>query len=142
MSLRSTIQTWSRSGRGALLVLALVVLAGCGRETGTVSGVVKYRGKPLPGGTISLLSDDQHTVATSPVHADGTYSIATIPVGEVKIAVVTSAPSPKHMAMPGMDGSTQEGKYVPIPVRYHDSTKSGLTYSVTRGAQTYDVNLQ
>ena len=39
---------------GLLVAGAALALAGCGGGTGSVSGVVKHKGQPLKGGTISF----------------------------------------------------------------------------------------
>lgn len=57
--------------------------------------------------------------------------------------------SPQEMMRKGAQGKMPEpdepeapaGKYVPIPARFSDPEKSGLTYTVKSGAQEYDIRL-
>ena len=115
-------------------IVLLVACAGCvGTGTGDVTGVVTYRGKPLPAGTISFY-DATRGVWSSAIGPDGSYSVAGIPTGTARIAVVT----PMAISMPG---APPPPKSVPIPAKYADPDKSGLTCVVGRGSQTHDVTL-
>ena len=137
------------------LILALAVpalLSGCGSKTGTVSGKVTYKDKPVPGGTVTFLVDGKHT-ATSPIGTDGSYSIEKVPVGPAKIGV---APPPPAARLPGgkmMDpskfGSSAEKpaagpttKPFTLPPQYLNPNKSGLDYTVTGGKQEHDIPLK
>ena len=141
-----------------LLALLCLAAGGCGGATGSVSGKVTYKGEPLGGGQVLFYSVGQAT-ATSPIGPDGTYNIDKIAAGPVKIAVETASAKPAKRP-PGIptpppdamikDASTSplynpqgqsKGKYVPIPEEYGDAEKSGLTYTVTGGSQSHDIDL-
>src|SRR5215472_3203134 len=79
-------RAWWAAGRlGLLLVLPL--LAGCGRSKGTVSGKVIYQNKGLPGGWITFRPvNPRLNPVTVPIDPDGNYE-ATLPVGEMLIAI-------------------------------------------------------
>src|SRR5262249_15041092 len=82
-----------------LSCLLALILAGCGASTGTVTGKVTLKGgKPVTGGTVTFIGTDQKVV-TSPIDAEGTYTIPKVPVGEVKIGV---APPPTLPQTAGM----------------------------------------
>jgi hypothetical protein len=58
-------------------------------------------------------------------------------------------PTPPPGAIPKDVGSSMynqasqpKGKYVPIPENYADPEKSGLTYTVTGGPQTHEIDLK
>src|SRR5262249_13713184 len=120
---------------GGLLLLGLMT-AGCGKPTGTVSGKVSYRGRPLPAGTVMFLAEDDG-VASGPIQADGTFKIGNVPVGTNKVTVATErpvppVPRPKDMhpppdVPPPEQPPVPAGKYVPIPDKYRNPNESGLT---------------
>jgi hypothetical protein len=73
------------------LCMCVHVLPSCAnKETAKVKGVVLFKGKPLPGGTITLVAaEGPGRPASAEIQPDGTFVIATAPVGAVK-AVVTN----------------------------------------------------
>jgi len=84
-----SIRRAARALRPSLVCLALafpLVLAGCGKSTATVSGMVKYKGEPLPSGTV-ILYGANNEVARGGIGEDGKYTVADAPLGEVKVAV-------------------------------------------------------
>jgi hypothetical protein len=151
----------ARSLRRARLGLGLVLMLGalgCS-SSGTVSGKVSHKGQTLGGGTIAFFSPGKSSVV-SQISPDGSYTIAKIPTGPVKISVETGsakpAAAPKGMAPPpGAANLPPEaanspvyggqkpsgGKYVPIPENYGDPDKSNLTYTVQSGSQTFNIDL-
>jgi hypothetical protein len=129
---------------------------------------VVYNGKPVTGGIITFLpADSRQNSVTAELDAQGHFE-ATLPVGEVKIAVDnreleprpnTPRPPPtmpKDMKLPpGAEKGAKEpaggaapsksnlpGTYVPIPRQYYDITTSGLTYTVQPGSQSKDIELK
>jgi len=146
--IRSRSKIWPRSTPLAALILFLAV-CGCGPSgprVGRVSGTVYCGNDPLP-------SDDQYTwtvVFVSQdgsqylglVGRDGTYAVD-VPAGEARIAVAGSPRAGIYY----VDGKTQP----PLDPahqnlrkrleRFKDSARSGLTYTVTRGAQSHNVKL-
>jgi hypothetical protein len=121
------------AGRLALAASALL-LAGCAGK-GQVSGKVKYKGEPLPGGTITFYDRTNHTFASA-IGKDGTYSVEQVASGPVKVTVLT--PMPIYMVgekpPPGPKPPT-------LPAKYADPEKSGLGWEVQSGPQTRDFNL-
>ncbi|MBO0699966.1 MAG: hypothetical protein J2P46_16330, partial [Zavarzinella sp.] len=67
--------------RAAVIAFVAVLAAGCGSTT-TVSGTVTYKGAPLSGGSVTLVSGDgvAHSGAIQP---NGTYTIPDVPTGPV-----------------------------------------------------------
>jgi hypothetical protein len=142
------IGLWRVTGLWATLALSL---AGCGGPyTGAVSGKVTYQGKPLPGGLVTFVHPDGR-IGQGQIQEDGTYSVPKAPGGDVKVTVRTVPPIP---AMPaairlpgGVGGGKSEtvypaGKYTPIPKKYADVSTSGLSLTVRRGSQEFDINLE
>jgi hypothetical protein len=119
--------------------LLLVLAAGCGPSSGTISGKVTYKGKQLPCGTVTFLGPGER-MASGLIATDGTYLIPKVPVGPVTVTVVTHPPIPVGLSPIPM--APPPGSYVAIPARYKSPERSGLNYTVTRGSQTYDIHLQ
>ena len=137
----------------------LILLTGCGKrnphavEHAEVSGKVLFAGKPLPGGRITFRAANGTFAASEVIDENGNYKISA-PVGDVKIAVDNTmlrmkgkgGGPPKGMKAPRPPGAEKEakpitGRYVNIPSQFMDPDASGLTYTVTGGAQTHDVEL-
>jgi hypothetical protein len=134
----------------ALGLLALTVGCRGGRSSVAyteVTGKVIFMGKGLPGGRLNFLAVNGGFAATGDIDQDGNYSIKA-PVGEVQISVDNTmlqqgmeAPHPKR---PGSEEASHLiGKYITIPTRYRDITRSGLKYTVKPGPapQTHDIEL-
>lgn len=67
-------------------VLPLLIAAGCGPGTATVSGTVTVAGKPLPSGTV-MVQDSTGEVRLAPV-TDGAFTLSGVRLGTAKLAVV------------------------------------------------------
>lgn len=153
------------SGWPCRLILALPVLAsliGCG-GSGTVSGTVTFRpqNKKVVHGTVMVVGKDG-TPRYGPIQKDGTYRVDGVPAGPAKLTV--SSPNPSGNAQPGAPaGLTKSGKpligasaagsvpgpsateppadWFPIPDKYGDLEKSGLTCTVKSGVTPNDITL-
>ena len=126
---------------GGLVLCGLLLLAGCSRGFGNVSGKVSYKGQPLPKGTITFY-DEANQAVSSGIADDGSYSVSKVAAGKVKIAVTL----PMFISMAGDTKSAEkaaaERKKLPsLPPRYADSEKSGLDREVKRGDQTLNLDL-
>jgi hypothetical protein len=130
-------------------------ILGCGHPKGTVSGIVTYKDKPLPGGFITFVPEQGSGSYSGKIQQDGSYRVADIPAGPVKIGV--QAPqAPKHAesmispvdiakgAKPGAKGAAPASgtTYVNIPPSYSDPEKSGLRLTVTGGSQEHNIPLK
>ena len=141
----------------ASLVAALAIV-GCGPATGKLSGKVTYGDKIVKGGMVTFVVEGKGTVSGS-ISEEGTYSVTDVPAGQAKVCVDTStmnpaafkpvmkysAPKdqkpPDGLSSSGPDRTELERRYVKIPDRYASMDKSGLSTTVTGGAQTYDIKL-
>jgi hypothetical protein len=126
-------------GRSLLVLAASAAFAasGCGRDTGSITGEVKYNGQLLPIGDIAFLSQEGDRQVRHADIIDGKYSIPSIPVGQAKVIVTTWQPQPRKGSPP-----PPVPKAILIPERYGNPDQSGLTYEVKAGSQTNDFNLQ
>jgi hypothetical protein len=68
------------------VVLVLVAAAGCGgqgqHKTAVVRGTVKYKGKPVPNGTVNFIPEGNGPSATGELGPDGTYTLTTYKSGD------------------------------------------------------------
>jgi uncharacterized lipoprotein len=131
-----------RHARVMALLVVLLLLAGCGRSWGKVSGTVRYQGKPLPKGSITFY-DEANQAVTSPIDADGKYTIPKVAVGKVKITVALPMFIPMAGDAEGAAKMRAEQRTLPnLPLRYADAEKSGLVREVKAGSQTMDFDLE
>src|SRR6516225_11024167 len=117
-----------RRGATTLSMLLIVALAGCAPGRGDVSGVVKYKSKPISGGTISFF-DEARGVWSSPIDEEGRYAVTGVPTGTAKIAIMATIPISLPGAPPPKASTAIPG--------YADHEKSGLTCVVRSGSQTH-----
>jgi len=140
---------------GLFTAVALIAVTGCGESTGSVQGKVYYQDTLVTAGSVAFTAPDEK-VASAEIQPDGSYNIPKVSTGLSKIAVmpalsVTMPPEGKMMdpakmgaADKGKGTGTEvsKGKTVPIPVKYADAQKSGLTFTVKAGPQEHDIKLQ
>ncbi len=136
-----------------LLALALPLAAGCGSQKGTVTGKVTHKNKPVVWGTVTLIASD-NIAYSGQITPEGTFSIANVPGGPVKIGVTSPNPDGTNRGGPaaqrggtgdGVGGSDpapviKAGTWVALPEKYGDATKSGLTGTVN-GDTAIDIDV-
>ncbi len=157
---RWTAKCWER---GCLVLLFGPLTGGCGGSHGEISGKVYYKGQLLTApGAIVTFTDAKGGVFSTSVAPDGGYTLAKVPVGQVKIAVVVLPPrridqiqQKEHEAIRAgtvkvppeereklFPDSPPRGLAITLPPAYADPETSGLTQTVTGGKQTYDIELR
>jgi hypothetical protein len=155
-----------RAAGFALLGVAVAVAGGCKKPKAAVTGKVLLANKqPVTAGTVSFWSVSDNTqVGSSPISADGSYSVNDAPVGEVKITIVVPPPLPAMRgqgmtkAPPGLAGGMPADKMpggpsggeppkaqniVPVPDRYKDRETTTATWTVVESQepQQHDIIL-
>jgi hypothetical protein len=123
------------------LAMLILLAAGCGRDLGNVSGTVKFKGQPLPAGTITFYDRDKGATS-SEIKSDGTYSVSKVATGPVKISLAVPMSIPFASPMGGGTVAPPIPRVPNIPARYMDAEKSGLGFEVVKGDQTHDFNLE
>jgi hypothetical protein len=124
---------------------------------------VTYRGRPIVCGSV-LLVGDGCPARSGLIDSAGQYTVKGVPVGQVRAAVISldparpsgkvlpnnldrgkSKPAPKYdpkdrgnWAEPDVDRS----KWFPLPARYGDHDQSGVTTTLRRGDNTFDIELK
>jgi hypothetical protein len=160
-----------RPALAAFSLAFVLAAAGCGANVATLTGTIKYKGEPLPSGSVLVYGADNQPVIG--VINEGTYTVEKAPVGDVKIAVQVQDPksmpgaggkgpgggmgvpgggggAPKD-AMKGVPGqgeqanipSTTPGavKVVPIPPKYAKPETSGISTTLKKGKNEFAINL-
>lgn len=143
-------------GRWAsLAILGLLAWSGCNSggysgPTGTVTGTVTLNGEPVPAGTnVAFVSDEGHTAAAR-VETGGQYKLAIagkghqIPVATYKVMVsppVDTSPVDYNAPMDAPAPEPAKPEEQAIPVKFHSTTTSGLSYKVEAGSNTIDIKL-
>jgi hypothetical protein len=148
------------------LSVACLTFMGCGSggpELGEVSGTVTKNGEPLPDVLVTFVPVDGGRASTGKTDENGEYSLmyGTEPgalVGEHQVKVTsTSSGEAKQAVDPEMSSSSDaymnqakggmsQDAYdsaestESIPERYNTQTE--LTFNVTSGSNTYDINIE
>jgi len=125
------------------LVLLVASVVGCGPPVGSVTGVVSHQGKPLNSGVIRFKTSNGEP-RDSEIGVDGSYTIKQASVGLAKISVFvgsagqSDAPIDPEGAIE--DLAPEQSAPVSIPEKYADFD-SGLTYEITSGQQSHNIEL-
>ena len=140
----------SIKSQGTLAVAAwgMLLVGGCGPsgirlpETGaTLEGTVSYGKEPVL--VAMIIIQGEGGAATAYVDDDGRYRAVNVPLGTVKIAVNTAAGkgqmTGKMMAQSSGKGGKPLPKMIDVPARYADPGTSGITTSITKGENKFDV---
>jgi hypothetical protein len=125
-------------------------LAGCGggvryhkyEETGaTLEGTVTYGDQKLE--VAMVIVQGQNGSATAFIGEDGRYKATNVPLGAVNLAVNTDAGKGemqgKFMAQSQGKGGGTLPKVIDVPAKYANPTTSGITTTINKGANTYDI---
>jgi hypothetical protein len=130
-------KTMNRSLPGMALALLLTV-AGCGApaRNGEVSGVVKFRGSPLPSGTVTFVMGDGEKFGAA-IGTGGEYSLMGLPRGPARVTVASHPRVPE-----GFQGARPREPHVQIPDRYREAESSPLSFELKGGRQQYDIDLK
>jgi len=126
-------------------MLILSAESGCGPRFGTVEGMVTVDGKPANNGTV-IFSGAGNRSAAGAIRPDGYYTAEKVPVGDVKVVIHQMVMMGGGPDRPGPlkgfeDPATTDAKPVPIPKKYQSIETSGLTCTVTGGANEFNMDL-
>ncbi|MBM3994597.1 MAG: carboxypeptidase regulatory-like domain-containing protein [Planctomycetes bacterium] len=122
-----------RSIAAFLFVVVVLACVGCGPGKGEVRGTAMYQKRPLAGATITVF-DSANNARSDTVKEDGAYHITDVATGPARISI--SMPMP--ISVPGKAAP----KSSPLPTKYADAEKSGLTYDVKSGSNSYPIDIE
>lgn len=157
-----TLSLFRPAAAAAVAALALA-LAACGNRDhiavarpdsgAVVVGTVKYNGEDVHYALVVVQGADGSTAAGM-IAEEGRYRVPNAPVGEVWVGVNTNAARGVYqtalMRGGAMTGSPESGKsgrkkvslkFIDVPVKYLDPAQSGLSTTVAKGENTYDIVL-
>lgn len=133
----------SRDCQILVTMMLLMGAAGCGQRVATISGKVTFQDVPITTGTIAFISQNGKVVSGN--IEEGNYTVTGVEVGsDATVTVMSHVPSPMMQPPTGPKAGVPIRaplKYVPIPDRYGDPKRSGLTCQVIEGTQTCDFAL-
>lgn len=120
-------------------------------ETGAaLSGIIKFKNQPLQVAMV-VVEGVNGGGNTGNVDENGRYTVARVPVGEVRIGVNTAAAVARARgeAMGGaVVNKDAKGlkknppRIVEVPGNYQDPKKSGFTTKIEYGDNVYDINIE
>ena len=131
------------------VAVALLLFQGCGGKSGPkhwpITGKVTYKGNPVADAAAQFSNPDAGIDITANLGADGTFSIATIrgpglPEGVYRVAIVAVVNKKPEGIMLGPQAPAP--KRPDIPMRYRDTSTSGLSLTVKPEANTFDVDMR
>jgi hypothetical protein len=138
----------------AALSLAAVSCVGVSEEKlpesgATLEGTIKYQGQTVE--FAMILVNTPSGSATGTVGENGKYTVANVPLGSVKIGVNTSAARGEFQskvmsqnaaaADPSKSTAVRQPKFVDVPEKYFDPETSGLTTTIQKGTNTFDITI-
>ena len=129
-------------------LLAALPMFGCGQsgpKTYPVTGIVTYRGNPLPLGSVMFVSKEGPPSQPALIDQSGRYRFEAV-AGEHAVQVIARPLRPGGRPDPALEGGIDytgvpEVKSL-IPKKYNRYNTSGLTVVVeAEGLNTIDINL-
>jgi hypothetical protein len=125
-----------------LLSVALLAAAvGCGNSDIpkiTLTGTVRYNGKPVSSGLLRFTGPNGFYSAAS-VQPDGTYTVTDVIPGELKVGIMD-----EPQGAGGPEGKSAGPRPAPltVPAKFREPETSGLVYTVTADMTTLDIDIK
>jgi hypothetical protein len=135
-----------RVSRWFFVFIGTLLVCGCssGTKQSEVSGTVRIKdGDPLPGGDVTFIPEHGDAI-TRGIGPGGAYRVPGLPLGPVKIVVCSRAPGSTGFAAVGKPGEPppRPPKAIKIREKYQKPELTDLTYTVGKGAQTHNIELE
>ncbi len=122
--------------------VSLLVSSGCGASKNTpaegVTGKVTLNSAPVSGELVFVTSDGSKL--PTGIAPDGSYTVANLPKGELKILVMSNAPVNVMLPKGAEPPAALQNAGTPPPAKYA-KLNNGLKINVTGGFQTHDIEL-
>jgi len=119
------------------------------QETGaTLEGTVTYKKQPVPYALIVVTGGGDFGSSSGQIGENGRYRIENCPTGQVKIAVITEAVKMQVMmsggkyAGPEAKGAGKAAKFLDVDKKYADPETSGVTTTVNKGANEFNIVIE
>src|SRR5262249_16860771 len=98
-----------------------------------IRGKVRFQGRPVTSGAVVVLNSDG-TAVKGAIQPDGSYSVAGVVRGRVKIGVLS--------ARPGADHKNNAEGWFPLPRVLGNPGTSGLVCDVTGSRVQHDLEIK
>ncbi|HEV3145463.1 MAG TPA: carboxypeptidase-like regulatory domain-containing protein [Gemmataceae bacterium] len=117
------------------ICVCMLALFGCdGRPHGTVRGTITLNGQPIELGAIAFIPADGQGPTTGGAIKDGKYSVANVPVGEMKVSISASKTiGKKKLYEDRPDSPEMPITENPVPEKYTSLEKTELRLNVKSG---------
>jgi hypothetical protein len=129
-----------------LLGLAGLALGACGSgvERGRIFGKISSQGQPVSKGLVLFSDPSKGINMMADLKPDGSYEITTadgvgLPLGTYQVCVCPP------LAVPGMgppDTQPKPKEYANIPKKYRRYETAGLSLTVKRGENPFDIDMK
>jgi hypothetical protein len=130
----------------AVLGLCLLTLPGCGpaEVLGRVEGLVTFEGKPVTEGIVVFANSQKGVYITADLNPQGEYLVDMakgygLPLGDYQVTV-----TPPLYVVPMEDQYRPSAlrEFPSIPEKYRHPETSGLTVTVTKEGNRYDIDMR
>jgi len=130
----------------AFLFVFLAATTGCSNDPGrgSVKGKITVDGKPLPKGMITFLSEAGNKDPFSSAIVNGEYAIPDMPAAAAKVYIILPlSDEPLQVDKGDLMAPVRPGRVSKLTVneKYQNSATSGLEFTLQKGENTYDINL-
>lgn len=137
--------------RPVLACLILIPLCACGPKTGSLHGKVTFKDAPFTEGEVQFL-DKTGGHPPAVIDASGNYEAKNLPYGDYKIAIKhrpkaqkTLTELRKEWKAKGSEPPPEEIEKTkiesPLPAKYADNDKSGLTVTLSQPMTEFNIKL-
>ena len=122
-------------------VSAMLLLIGCGEQTGSVTGKVTYQGEPVTLGSISLHMPSKGIAQDAALNRAGEFSMESpLPVGTYRVYYVPpQAEPPQDPNKKTLPGKVQK---IIVPKKYHGLEGSDMSIEVKSGKNPIVVDFK
>ncbi|WP_437224829.1 carboxypeptidase regulatory-like domain-containing protein [Planctomicrobium sp. SH661] len=120
-------------------------MSGCGSahvapKGKKVTGVVTYKGNPVPKGTVTFYDKAQGMGGTAVINPDGTFETVQ-PLADGNYAVTLVPPLVEKVTPAGTTAKVPE-EMAEIPAKYRSPSTSGFTAKVTETTTSFDFDMK
>ena len=128
-----------------MLILAVVIISGCGSGVPLTGTVTFEDGTPLEFGTVCFRAGDSES--RGDIGSGGVYRASTtkpgdgIPPGTYAVFLINTERS-EMVPIPGSDGDFRDITVQTVAPKYMSPETSELTVTVDRSTKTFDIQVQ
>jgi hypothetical protein len=132
--------------------VCLLPLYACGPKAGTLRGKVTFKDIAFNEGEVQFLDKTNVGHPPATIDADGKYEAKNLPYGEYRIAIKHMPKGQKSLtdlrkewkakgSEPPPDEIAKTKVESPLPAKYADNNKSGLTVTISQPTTEFNIKL-